>query len=301
MLMKRGMAMHLEGKRALAIFAHNESENIVACLDSVKRTMREGDTCFVLNNGSNDDTGAVVARYAQTNPFCHRVDIALGDKANAWNVFVHELGAEAGLYCFLDGDCAVAPGALDALEACLLRHPEANAAAALPAANVSRKNRETMLREGGLAGNLYALSAAFVARIRAGKVRLPVGLIGDDSLTGALAYWDLDPQGDWDTRRIVTCADASFSYSRFSPLSARDVRLYYRRKIRYSLRQFQNDLMRRPLKDLGLAALPANMVDLYRSRAGELKLSWRGLDTWFDYLALKRIRGAIAAQGDPAA
>ena len=40
--------------------------------------------------------------------------------------------------------------------------------------------------------------------------RLPFGLIGDDSLVGALAYWDLDPKAGWDTRRIVVCNDAEF-------------------------------------------------------------------------------------------
>jgi hypothetical protein len=42
-------------------------------------------------------------------------------------------------------------------------------------------------------------------------------------------------------------------------------------------------------------AMPAHIVDLYRQRGGRLRLGWNGLDTVFDWLALRRIRRDIAA------
>lgn len=285
--------MHSESKRAIAIFAHNEARNIIPCLESVKKAIRIGDECCVLNNGSSDNTETLVRAFLKENSFCKLITIEIGDKANAWNVFCHELDIKAKLFVFMDGDCTVSPSSLDALESCLRRNPHANAAAALPDERASRRSRETMLRDGGLAGNLYALPQKFMQRIRDNNVRLPIGLIGDDSVVGALAYWDLNPKTEWDKGRIVTCKDASFSHRRLSSLSIADVRLYLRRKIRYSLRHYQTMLMRAPLKTHGLRAIPQNIDDLYIGSVPLLKLKWRGPNTWFDYLALRRIRKCI--------
>ncbi|MCU6434127.1 glycosyltransferase family 2 protein [Undibacterium sp. Jales W-56] len=281
----------------IAIFAHNESQNIMACLHSVKRAISEGDQCIVLNNGSTDNTDDLVARFASENSFCTLKNIQLGDKANAWNAFIHDFDVEAGHYYFLDGDCALLPDSLTALEDALNQHPEAHVAAALPADGVGDKDKEMLLREGGLCGNLYALSGQFVAQLRSSKVRLPVGLIGDDSLIGALAYWDLKPQQNWDMRRIFICERARFTYDPLSVLSLHDLRLYYRRKIRYSLRYFQNKMLKAPLKAKGLDGIPSHVNQLYHEHMGPLALTWRGLNTWFDWLALKRIRQVSSHSG----
>lgn len=279
--------------RIIGIFAHNEANKIIACLESVKKAIRIGDQCIVLNNGSTDSTGSLIEIFSKTNSFCRLVTIDIGDKSNAWNVFVHELGIDADVFYFLDGDCEIAQNSLDALENCITSDPTANAAAALPSARVSPRNREAAIRDGGVAGALYALSKQFVERLRKNNTRLPFGLIGDDSLIGALARWDLNPKGVWDKTKIVICKDADFSYVPFSPFSLRDIRLYYRRKIRYSLRYFQTKLLKRPLKEFGLAAIPKNIDDLYVSYSSEVKVTWRGVDTFFDYLAARRIRKCI--------
>jgi glycosyltransferase involved in cell wall biosynthesis len=288
--------MRHEGKRAIAVFAHNEARHIISCLESIKKAIRPGDECYVLNNGSSDGTEALVNAFSRENGFCRQVTIKIGDKANAWNVFCHGLNVEAKLFVFLDGDCTMSRNALDALESCLAQNPHANAAAALPDERASSKNREDMLRNGGLAGNLYALTRRFMERIRQSSVRLPIGLIGDDSLVGALAYWDMNPRGEWDKRRIVPCRDASFAYERLSVFSSADLRLYYRRKIRYSLRRYQTMLLQGPLKARGLMAIPQNVDELYAGSLPLLKLRWRGPDTWFDYLALRRIRRCIKSR-----
>jgi glycosyltransferase involved in cell wall biosynthesis len=285
--------MPCEGKRAIAIFAHNEARNIIRCLESVKKAIRIGDECYVLNNGSSDNTGSLVRAFSEENSFCKLITIELGDKANAWNVFCHELEISANLFVFLDGDCIVSPGSLDSLEACLKQNTHANAAAALPHERASKRHRKEMLEVGGLGGNLYALPQRFMERIRDNNVCLPVGLIGDDSLVGALAYWDLNPMGNWDKKRIVNCKNASFLYDRLSPFSISDICLYYRRKVRYSLRRYQTMLMKAPLQACGISSIPRDFHDLYVSSGPSLKLKWRGLDTWFDFIALKRIRKSI--------
>jgi glycosyltransferase involved in cell wall biosynthesis len=281
-------------RRAVAIFAHNEGNNIVRCLESISKAMADGDECVVLNNGSSDNTGALVEEFIARNGFGRLVTIKVGDKANAWNVFVHDVRVVADVFVFLDGDCEIEKNALDALERCIVANPRLNAAAALPSATASKTNREAMIRYGGLAGNLYALSAKFVERVRESHVRLPVGLIGDDSLIGALAYWDLNPRVGWDLTRIAICQDAEFSYVPLSCFSIRDLRLYYRRKVRYSLRFFQTELMKEPLKKYGLAAIPVCIDELYESRLSEVLVTRRGVDAVFDYLAARQIRKLVA-------
>src|SRR5262245_11355657 len=193
LLGEKELDMQLEQKKAIAVFAHNEARNIVSCLESIKKAIRTGDACYVLNNGSTDETGNLVSTFAKDNNFCKLVTLEMGDKSNAWNIFSHELDVKASMYIFMDGDCTVLRDAFDSLELCLKQKPTANAAAAIPTERASKKNREEMLKTGGLAGNLYALSQDFMERLRERNVRLPIGLIGDDSLLGALAYWDLNP------------------------------------------------------------------------------------------------------------
>lgn len=277
-------------QRVIAVFAHNEARKIVTCLESVKKNIKHGDTCVVLNNGSSDATKTLVEAFAKDNNFCRLVEIEVGDKSNAWNVFIHQVNLQADVFCFLDGDCEMLPGSLDALERCMHDNPTANAIAAIPADNTGEVFRGAMLEEGGLAGNLYALSNQFVTRIRAAHVRLPLGLIGDDSLVGTLAYWDLNPKQGWDLSKIKLCESARFFYTPLRYFSFHDVWLYYRRKIRYSLRRIQTNLMYKPLKAQGLAAIPPNVDVLYANHAEDLRLAWRGLDTWFDWLAIRRIK-----------
>lgn len=285
----------MDEKRVVAVVAHNEERNIIRCLDSVRLQTRSGDRCFVLNNGSSDGTASLVREYAARHPFVSLVEIEVGDKSNAWNHLVHDVRPSASIYYFLDGDCELCEGALDALERLLRSNPTVNAAAAVPAPGLGKSNRRELLAGGGLAGNLYALSTAFVERIRTESVRLPCGLIGDDSLVGALAYWDLDPRGKWDLGRIVVCREACFRYVPLSVLSIRDLRVYYRRKNRYALRHIQNQLLRKSLKANGLAGILSSIDQLYVRDM--YRLRWRGIDTYFDCLALLRIRRGCSVNG----
>ena len=89
---------------SVGVFAHNEAKSIQRCLDAI----RTADPAVqirveVLVNGTTDDTMAVVGAYRpRENVTVTAHDIAIGDKANAWNVFTHTLAGEADLYVFDD-------------------------------------------------------------------------------------------------------------------------------------------------------------------------------------------------------
>src|SRR5215471_5056320 len=101
------------------VLAYNEERHIRACLDSIYAAdPGHSFEVFVMANGCTDRTGEIVLEYARTQPLVHLVTIALGDKCNAWNVFIHETvpahcpGRE--VYFFMDGDATVAPGSFSA-------------------------------------------------------------------------------------------------------------------------------------------------------------------------------------------
>ena len=274
----------------VAVFAHNEAPRIEGCLDSVRLAAPGREVrAFVLANGCTDETARVVERYAERNPWVRLVEIELGDKANAWNHFVHELDLPECTAVFMDGDVTAGAESFLWLESALAEAPSANAAAAVPATGRNRSSfTDLVVRDRGIAGNLYALPGHFLQRIRALGIRLPVGLIGDDSFLGALAKWDLDPRGTWDDSRIVPVLRAHFRFESLDPLSPRDIRVYWKRRIRYSLRYFQIVMLREILTTQGIEALPRSVEFLYRESVPQ-RLRWRGLDTLFDWIALRRI------------
>lgn len=253
-------------RRAIAVFAHNESRKILTCLEALRLSpMPPNTTCYVIANGCTDDTVAHITEYALKEPWVKAIALEAGDKANAWNHFVHELAPEAESYFFTDGDCQVENGALQRLEEPLLNNKNVNAASGVPSHhNLSLGAfRRDITRHGGFAGNLYALSQNFVDRLRAQRVRLPRGLIGDDSLVGALALWNLDPSSSWNHDRVRVVPAAAFRYESIIWASFFDPMFYIRRLRRYSLRYFQNQLIRARIKLSGLSILPDHIDTLY--------------------------------------
>lgn len=278
----------------VAVFAHNEARNIVACLDSLQAAASQPVECHVLANACTDRTEALVREYATRHPNVHLVPIDLGDKANAWNVFVHEVAARGVPYCFfIDGDVRATPGSLDVMARVLAQHPQANGVSALP---VSGRGvaafRHDMLRDHGVAGNLYGLRGAFVERIRSQAINMPIGTIGEDALMGAMLKWDLRGDTRWDNGRVTVAEAAGFEFDPVSPWLPREWKKYFRRRVRYSVRGFQNRMLGRAIQPAGFEALPRQVRDLYPRYPDVLVLEWRGLDTLFDWLAIREIGAA---------
>lgn len=279
---------------AIAVFAHNEADHIVASLASViAATAQPQNICiYVLNNGSRDNTGAKVREFMQhAGARIELIELIVGDKANAWNHFVHELTAEANYFGFVDGDVTLAPGALDALQNCLQQKPAAYLATGVPYSGRSRAKQLAQLEQsGGVQGNLYAATAAFIHAVRRAKVRMPIGFVREDGLVSAFAMFDLRPEaGTWDKSRVAVAHSAGFIFPSLRWWSWPDIRLYWRRRIRYSVGHFEFQLLRPLILRQGLNAMPRDTPTLYTSGALP-PLRWRGTNTFFDFIALRRIR-----------
>lgn len=278
----------------VAVFAHNEARNIIACLDSLQAAATQPLACHVLANACTDRTEALVREYAADHPNVHLVPIALGDKANAWNVFVHEVASRNAAACFfIDGDVRAIPGSLDVMAQALVEHPQANGVSALPQSGrgVAAFQRD-MLRDNGVAGNLYGLRGSFVEHIRAQAIKMPIGTIGEDALMGAMLKWDLRGDTRWDNSRVVVAREAGFAFDSVSPWLPREWKKYFRRRVRYSVRGYQNKMLGQAIQPAGFAALPHHVRELYPRYPDVLRLEWRGLDTLFDWLAIQEIRSA---------
>jgi glycosyltransferase involved in cell wall biosynthesis len=283
---------------SLAVFAHNESGRIGAALESIVEAAAGRDVeVWVLANGCTDATSDEVRACATVLPHLWLAEIDVADKANAWNVYVHEVitperAREIETYFFMDGDVTLERAALALLASSLDDVPTAQAAGGMPATGRDRDSwRARMVRNGILAGNLYALRASFVDAVREQQVHLPMGLVFEDSLVSWLVATQFgrtktvgrEPQ-------CIFCANAEFSFRSMSLLQPEDYPLYLRRKWRYARGGLQLEMLMNVLRARGLAAMPGHVHDLYVSGPLPSRLRWVGLDTPLRLLAVLWIR-----------
>lgn len=273
----------------VCVLAHNEERRIGACLASLPLGDPAVDVHVVVN-GSSDRTAEIARAVAGVTVH----DWAQGGKARSWNRIVLDTpGIDGDVFVFVDGDAEVAPGSIAAL-AQALSDPKVNAAAGMPMnGRRAERYRADMIAGHGLFGDLYALSGAFIARLRASGIRLPEDLIGDDSLIGALAKTDLGDERDWQEARLCVVPDAGFLCEP-TRLSLSGLRGQYRRMTNYSLRHFQNRIVSDIMRGQGPAGLPARMAELYPEWLGRTGARTHPVWWWFDRRALKRMRAAAA-------
>ncbi len=270
----------------IAIFAYNEENTIIDCLEAIRNSkFSKLNKCFVLANGCTDKTTEIVRAYKKNNEFIELIELNCADKANAWNYFIHEVPIKAAIYFFHDADTQVFPDALEQLYNCLRRNPNVNAVAA----KKKKKGSDTPLVINSLWGGLYALAPHFVERIRERKIKLPIGLIGDDGLVGALACWDLNPGQIWDNNKVIICSPAKFWFYPIQ-INLNGLKKYYFRLLRYSFRYYQNRMITAFFKKYKSEALPNDVKQLYKLFPELLEVKFRGLNTFFDFLVTKKIR-----------
>ena len=104
--------------------AYNGAAYVGEALDSLRAQTCAGWECVVVDDGSVDDTGGVVARYAREDARVRYVRQENGGPASARNRGIRE---SAGKYLqFLDADDLLAPRKLEEHVAYLESHPEAD-------------------------------------------------------------------------------------------------------------------------------------------------------------------------------
>ena len=278
---------------AVGIFAHQEERRIGTCLASLP--LDRADTVYhVLGNGSNDATAVRAREAAEGRANVHVHDIARGGKSRTWNHLIHDLldGTDEAVI-LLDGDAQIASGSIDAL-ARAVGQEEVNAAAGMPLnGRMAAHYRHLLTTDGGLFGDLYALSGQFVNRIRDRGLRLPNDLIGDDGLVAAWAHTDLQTDAAWQRDRVFACEEAGFLCEPVRLTNPSSWRMQYRRMTNYSLRFFQNRIVSDIMDREGPDGLPRELRSLYAAWLPRLAPR-SGPTGWFDRKALERMRQAAA-------
>jgi len=105
---------------AVVIPTYNRAGYLVTAIDSALAQSRAPDEIVVVDDGSTDDTAAVVARYGPKIRYVRKDN---GGEASARNRGVREAGAT--WIAFLDSDDAWEPEALERLEAAARSYPDA--------------------------------------------------------------------------------------------------------------------------------------------------------------------------------
>ena len=210
---------------SIAVFSSNEAQTVPQSLQQFSATMHgQTLTVQVLANGCRDKTSAVVDEYCQRHPHVKLHVIELADKANAWNVYVHDLAPAAEVHFFSDGNKTITPSSLERLAAALHNNPYANAAAALP-----------------VGFTLCALRGTFIQRLREHNVYLPAGVLCNDPVISLFAGANLDEYHP--APGIVHDMQAGFFFHSLSPFRLGDYPIWFKRKFQIVLKGYQQQFI----------------------------------------------------------
>jgi hypothetical protein len=203
-----------------------------------------------------------------------------GDKAHAWNQYVHDIWPGGDIVFFVDGYAEVRPDAFAALSRRLAAAPDALGVTGVPSAGRSAAGqREYMLRHGGFHGNMHALSGNALETLRKKGIRLPLGLYRTDSLIGAALLLQLAPESNkWDTSRIVVAGDATWDVQGLASLTLKNVLSQVKRRLRQAQGELENRAVREHLsvRRLPLEQLPGTAHELVNRWVSEQRgQAWR--------------------------
>jgi len=198
--------------------------------------------------------------------------VLVGDKAHAWNQYVHDILPPAEITFFVDGYAQVMPDALKLISDGLNETPKALAAAGVPTVGrSSMMQTELMLKEGGIHGNFYALRGDFLARLRAAGFQLPLGLYRTDGVLGAAISFALNPaKNDWDSGLIFVHPKATWKNRPLTWGSVADIRSHLKKVMRQAQGVLENLAVREHL------AIQKKTPQSLPRTSAELVWSWIG-------------------------
>lgn len=292
---------------SLAIFSSREdADRLSEAIRAAGNADRQGAalTIDVLINGNPGLASEMRARLAgplwwRSGATVNLWSVPQPDKAETWNQYLHRLMPATDLAFFMDGYVTVEPDAFVEIADALRRRPGALAATSMPSTGRSAPAlRRQLLAEGGLHGNLYALTGATVQRLRRENFRLPCELYRSDSALGAALAFDLDPaRNAWNWDRIAVVPDARYSAPVADPTRLADLATVIRRRWRQAKGQLETNALkahlavekRSPLSWAPTAhALVLRWADAYPGEARSLL--WTDPIAWAALARLRRER-----------
>lgn len=259
---------------AVAIIASRERvdtliSTVLASLDATPETTLTD----VLVNGNAALAQNMAVWAASAGPAGRHIriwSISQGDKAHAWNEYVHRIWPAGRTVFFLDGYARPRPDGLRRLANSLARQPDAFGATGVPSSGRSAPTlRAAMLKTGGFHGNMHAIPVHAMNGLRAAGFRLPLGLYRTDSMIGAVLMFALDPTTQqWQPTRIIVNGEATWDVPGQSDLTIQNILSQFKRR----MRQAQGDLENRAARDhFAVRCQPINQI---ATTSRELVLNW---------------------------
>lgn len=236
---------------AVAVFACRESMGTLAsCVDTLIVASRACSTAvtidIIVNGNPHLALQATALAHEATDGARVRVwSISRGDKAGAWNEYIHNIWTDgAQTTFFVDGYIRVRPDAFFHLESALKNNPECHGATGVPTVGPSAgAMRALMLARGGMYGGMHAIRASAMRSYRVIGFRLPVGLYRTDSLIGAIMMFDFKAAGDgnrWTPSAVNVQASATWDVIDAPTSIVARLDMFWKRKQRQAQGMLEN-------------------------------------------------------------
>ncbi len=228
----------------IIIFAYNEEKNLQVSLENVFANVDSRlQNVHLLANGCTDNTIKIANGIKRDKKLAqlHIHEIAIGDKCNAWNYYVHELRENAQCHFFIDADVVFTdkcfPTLFDVMQA---KSPTPNIVAGYPLSGRNLSFYQMLVEQRAcFFGNLYGASQKYIELVREKSFCLPVGLNWIDSFLTKAANTDIQFSDHNLPDRVVYKKGVGFEFESLSPFNFDDVKLYKNRIARYELGKIQ--------------------------------------------------------------
>ena len=229
----------------VAVIASREQpEELLATIDSIVSSAEQPTIIDILVNGNPVLASSITELIAQRvctgdAPAIRIWSLLLGDKANTWNQYLHQIWPGNGVAFFVDGYCRLSPNALGLLEDGMSSAPNSLAGTSVPTSGRSAKQwRDAVLKEGGLVGGFFAFKESVMTELREKKFNLPLGLYGYDATLGAVIAFGLDPsKNQWNLKeRIFAHPEVTWVTNEKNWWRPSDVKSHVNRTLKAALR-----------------------------------------------------------------
>jgi len=227
---------------SVVTFAYNEEKTIAATLRSIIDNADQR-LCHIsiIANGCSDNTYKVAKSTLEKYATCkfNVIDLALGDKCNAWNHYVYSMLPECDVHFFVDSDVTFTTQAFPKLFDKLIASNH-NAVTGLPQSGRNSKHyTELATRYSCLFGNLYGLKHEFLSNLTQQGIRLPIALSWIDSQLTKLVNHNLNTLKDDYQNRVTFEPGVGYLFPSLKPWRRADFKLYINRLVRYKVGQLQ--------------------------------------------------------------
>lgn len=188
-----------------------------------------------------------------------------GDKANTWNQYFHQIGPSAKFHVFIDGYVFIHNDTFQKIAKEYERQAFV-AATGVPTIGRSAKAlRESMLKHGGIHGNLCVFTDSVKNNICEHSFFIPIGLYRTDSLIAAVVNFNFAPKyNEWDNKKVRVISNLTWNIEPNNYFSFNFFSVHYKRLKRQIQGQFENQAIRNLLavQKIDIGDLPEDVETL---------------------------------------